>query len=199
MRTGLPQPVGRSADLLSGGVQLVDIPTSIQQTTAPTGDCELLCYLRDMSLNRKTPLRPTTKGFSKKKKPTIGELLDAGKLSSAKDLRPKRRIRPRSKKNAGWWDVALEIWEESDHVCEVCDRDLGDHPSPSFFSHLLPRGSYPEFKRRADNIRLKDALCHEKWHKYGPERLQALTEWKDTCDRYFALRDEANGLIEPPQ
>jgi hypothetical protein len=32
----------------SDGVQLVDIPTSIQQTTtndSPTGDCELLCVI----------------------------------------------------------------------------------------------------------------------------------------------------------
>ena len=152
-----------------------------------------------MTLRRKTPLRPSTKGYSKKKKPTVNELLKEGLLKKANELKPKRKMRPRSKNNQGWWDVALNVWDEREHVCEVCGRELGDYPNPSFFSHLLPRGSYPKFKRRMDNIRLKDPLCHEKWHKMGPERLRVLPEWMAVCRLYYALRDEANGLNEQPR
>ena len=106
---------------------------------------------------------------------------------------PKRKpMRKRAKNNMGWIDVAEEIWNERKHVCEVCKVYIAN-PEPANFSHLLPRSTYPDFKRDKRNIRIKDLRCHELWHKYGPKVLQYSTGWKEVCDIYFALYAEANG------
>lgn len=108
--------------------------------------------------------------------------------------KPRKKLKSRSPKNEGWWDVALEIWAERPHVCEVTGVPLGDTPHPIFFSHLIPRGSYKKFKRRKDNIRIQSPAAHKCWHDEGVEKLKDVPEWKATCDLYFQLRNEANGL-----
>jgi hypothetical protein len=103
-------------------------------------------------------------------------------------------MKKRSASNKGWWHVALEIWEERQHACVVCQRNLGDVPQPEFFSHLLPRGSYRKYKLDKRNIQLKCAEHHDLWHKHGPANLITLPEWKAVCVGYYQLRDEANDI-----
>lgn len=140
---------------------------------------------------RKKPLKRT--GF---KKPDVASLLKSGLVTKASSLTPKprKKLKPRAASNKGWWDVALEIWAARPHICEVCGRALGDEPIPHYFSHLLPRGSYRRYKRDKRNILLKDSRCHAKWHELGPAYLSDHWEWSGVCQRYFDLRDEANGV-----
>lgn len=148
-----------------------------------------------MSLNRKTPLR-AKKPWPNKKKPSLTDLKDSGKVKIAAVLgpaKPRKKLKARSDKNLGWWDVALEIWNERDHCCEVCFQPI-DEPQPENFSHLLPRGSYIRFKRDKRNIIIKCRDCHDRWHKFGPEALQHSFKWRAVTSNYFILRDEANGI-----
>lgn len=148
-----------------------------------------------MSLSRKTPLRKSP--FQKKpmkKKVGLDGLLESGLVSKANTFthKPRKKLKARSGENKGWWSTALDIWDNREHVCEVCSLSLGDYPNPSFFSHLLPRGAYRLFKNRRDNIRLVCAKCHQDWHDKGPERLRLIDRWMPMCRLYYSLRDEAN-------
>lgn len=148
------------------------------------------------TLKRRTPLK-AKKGLARGSKPcpTVDAMLKSGMVSRGSGFKAKPKPIPkRSKKNKGWWDVALEIWDERKRVCEVTGSPLGDVPNPSFFSHLLPRGSYRKYKRDKRNIRLQSPEIHALWHKHGPEILKAYPEWRKTTEMYFKLRDEANGL-----
>lgn len=144
---------------------------------------------------KRSPLLRKKALKAKKACPTVEGLLKSGLVSKASGFKAKRKpIRKRSPRQKGWWDVALEIWNSREHVCEVTGTPLGDVPLPIFFSHLLPRSTYPDFKRDMRNIRLKSPGAHHEWHKHGPEILQDYPRWRKTCELYFALRNEANGL-----
>lgn len=136
----------------------------------------------------------------KQKKPSLKDVKRKfGIVTAAMLGEPKKKRKPMPKKNAGnagWWDMALEIWAQREHRCAVSGVTLGDDPQPSFFSHLLPRSTYPDFKRDKRNIVLNSPSMHAIWHKYGPEVLKAYPEWRKTCDLYFKLRDEANGIVQ---
>ena len=153
-----------------------------------------------MNLKRKTPLRtktPLRRGKKPERIPkgatTIERLLGECKVQRASTVTAKPRpMRKRSPSNKGWWFIALEIWDEREHVCEVCGVSLGDTPIPSMFSHLLPRGSYRRYKLYKPNIILKCPPCHDRWHKEGPKNLVHIPEWRKVCSTYYALRDQAN-------
>ena len=81
-------------------------------------------------------------------------------------------------------DVFKEIWMEREHVCRECGRYLSDPPSPSNFSHYLPKSIYPKLKLVKENI---DLLClqhHYQWDFgdkfkmkiYDDDRIQSLKE-----------------------
>lgn len=148
--------------------------------------------MKKTSLKRRTPLR-TKKTFKPKGSTSIERMLGEGLIKKASTLKrkPMRKI---AKTQKGWWDVALEVWDERPHNCEVCSVPLGDECAPIFMSHLLPRGSYRKYKRDHRNIRVQCPECHSRWHKYGPEALQWSFRWRSTCDLYFQLRNEANGV-----
>lgn len=144
---------------------------------------------------RKTPLRRKAIKKEPKGVKTIDKLLGEGAVFKASSL-PKNRkpIHKRAKNNPGWWDVALDIWVQRLHCCAVCRRELGDEPIPTYFSHLLPRGSYRKYKRDPRNIILKCPEHHAEWHEMGPDYLKDHWEWSGVCGIYYELRDEANGL-----
>lgn len=128
------------------------------------------------------------KGF---KKPDIAKLIAKGFVTKASKLAqrtPMRKIAPTQK---GWWDVAMEVWDERPHECEVCELPIVE-PAPINFSHLLPRGSYRKYKRDHRNLVIKCGGCHDKWHAFGPESLQVDPRWKKVCALYFQLHREAN-------
>ena len=152
--------------------------------------------MKKSALKRKTPLKRGKKPERTPKgaKP-LERLLGEGLIQRASTFKAKPRpMKKRAASSPGWWDVALEIWGERLHVCEVYGTPLGDEPKPIFFSHLLPRGSYRKYKRDKRNIVLKSERAHEEWHQYGPRYLYNFPEWQRVCVTYYLLRDEANEI-----
>jgi hypothetical protein len=146
-------------------------------------------------IQRRTPLRKVSLKKEEKKRMGLSDLKKSGLVQKASEFtsKPRRKLKARSPNNKGWWDVALEIWDERKRECEVCHLWLlNEDPTPILFSHLLPRGSYRNLKRDKRNIRIHCAECHQKWHDFGPEALSEDLEWKKITDLYYALRDEAN-------
>lgn len=146
-------------------------------------------------LKRKTPL-----------KPKLDQLIGSGLVQRASSFKPKQKpMRKRAVNNKGWWDVAKEIWAERTHICCVCGRSLGDEPRPIFFSHLLPRGLYRNYKRDKRNIVLKCGPCHTVWTEKLPfawEHMKTDSHgklhagWMRVLEQYRSLKAEANGLAD---
>lgn len=113
-----------------------------------------------------------------------------------KKIKTKKRMSQRSATYEPWWPVAMHIWETEPHECAVCKCNLGDVPQPSFFSHLLPRSGYRNYRLDERNIVLKCQFHHDEWHNFGDkEKLVAHDErWYRTVQLYYGLRDEANGI-----
>lgn len=152
-----------------------------------------------MTLHRRTPLRKVSLKKEEKKRMGLSEMKKSGLVQKASEFtsKPRKRLKARSPNNPGWWDVALEIWDERKRECEVCHLWLlNEEPTPILFSHLLPRGSYRNFKRDKRNIRIHCAECHQRWHDFGPDALSEDPAWKKVTDLYYALRNEAN-KVEP--
>ena len=162
-----------------------------------------------MSSDRKSwnsSLRPIAKnkiGKPKKpavkRKPSLDEVKERFRIVTAAMLgdKPRKPMKKRADSNKGWYSWAVEnVWNKRNHWCEVCGIMLGnsDTPSPSFFSHLLPRGSYRKYKLDERNVILKCQGCHDKWHDQGPDKLQHKPEWRAICKMYFQLRNENNGI-----
>jgi hypothetical protein len=146
-------------------------------------------------LKRKTPLRSKKPERVPKGCTTLERLLGEGRVQRASSFTAKKKpMKKKSATNKGWWDVALEIWAERIHACEVCGVPLPDEPQPINFSHLLPRGSYRRYKRDPRNIELWCADCHTIWHNTPHKALYGLPGWGVVIDRYYKLRNEAHGL-----
>lgn len=133
-----------------------------------------------------------------KKRTGLEDMKKSGLVSKASSFtsKPRKRIKPRSTKNKGG-QVALfkRIWDTRKHQCEVCGAYI-EEATASNFSHLLPKGTYPDFKLNERNVMLKCKSCHDKWHLFGPQNLMKLSTWKSVCAKYEQLRREAN-RIEP--
>lgn len=129
----------------------------------------------------------------------IKKLLGEGLIKKASSLqdRPRKKMKARAATNKGWVDVAKLKWEHPNNArcCEVCGVHLGDTFSPTFYHHLLHRGSYKKMARRSDNLA---QLCprHHDWaHTYGIEKLAQQGfrgGWAELAERLVALRNEAN-------
>lgn len=151
--------------------------------------------LRPKSLKRQEqeraglrPKKPKKRGF---KKPDIAQLLKRGDVTKASKLTQRKPMRKIAAGQKGWWDVAMEVWAERPHECEVCGAPIAE-PAPINFSHLLPRGAYRKYKRDHRNLVIKCAAHHQEWHDFGPENLQVDPQWKKVCALYFQLHQEAN-------
>jgi len=148
------------------------------------------------------PMRQRKKPLSLKEVKERFNIITAAALGEPKKIKAKKYRKPiakRSKTNNGWYNWAVEkVWNVRPHRCEVCRTPLGDEerPAPIVFSHLLPRSTYRKYKCDERNIVLKCAYCHTLWHDRGPTILAMENGWRDTCNLYFMLRDEANGLAK---
>lgn len=144
-----------------------------------------------MPLKRKTPLKSS--GFKKKDKallkavkgydPAIIDKLKAkGLVKQASSL-------PRSRKNTGEKEVFHLIWDSRKHACEVCGVGIKEAKA-SNFAHVLPKGAYPEFRLREDNIFLLCSECHNRQHYYG-NSLRTSYKWVKFFRRKDELMEEA--------
>lgn len=133
----------------------------------------------------KKPLARGKKPVQPKGTATLERLLGEGKVFKASTLAPR--------KPTGEKAVFEQIWAERTHHCEVCKVSIQE-ATASNFSHLLPKGTYPDFRLDKRNIILKCEACHEVWHKEGPGNLMFNHRWADVCDTYYQLKRKANGL-----
>lgn len=154
-----------------------------------------------MTLLRKAPLKRSAFKAKKplsRKRPSLSEVKKRFGLVTAAmlgDAPVKRKpMKKRSDTNDGWLRWAIEnVWDKRDHKCEVCGSPLPE-PAPIVFSHLLPRGSYRRYKTDERNVVLKCPEHHQQWHEAGPDHPSFDRDWKAVCMKYYALRDEANGV-----
>lgn len=103
-----------------------------------------------------------------------------------KQRKPMKRTPLKAKRKAsGQAKVFKAIWDSRPHWCEVCWATI-QQPRPENFSHLLPKGAYPELKLDERNIVLKCRDCHNLWHRHGASGLRYSFSWV----RIVQLRDE---------
>ncbi len=155
-----------------------------------------------MTLQRKTPLKRT--GFTKKtERPTLQQMKVSGLVQKASSFtqKPRKKMKPRAANNRGWVDVAEAMWNKSDNsrCCDVCGRFLGDDFSPTFYHHLLHRGSYRSLKRDPRNLAQVCVKHHSEAHEFGIENLaeegvEFPDGWHRLNMRMLELRDQANGI-----
>jgi|TARA_R110000744_G_scaffold306335_2_gene414641 5-methylcytosine-specific restriction endonuclease McrA len=76
------------------------------------------------------------------------------------------------KKKNSQKQMFFEIWNEREHVCTNCKRHLGNEPLAQYFSHIKPKGLYPELKFDKDNIQLLCFECHYAFDFQGEDKYQ---------------------------
>ncbi len=78
-------------------------------------------------------------------------------------LFPKTFIKQKSNRQKKWQkELFLEIWNNRVHNCEVCGKYIAEAKAHNF-SHIKPKGLYPELKFDPLNIRLECFECHFTW------------------------------------
>ena len=102
---------------------------------------------------------------------------------------PKRKAMKRSKMKAkrkptGEAALFRSIWES--RLCSEVIHEAG----PGNFSHLLPKGAYPEFRLDQRNVVVKCHRCHDLWHQHHTG-LRYSHGWGWVCERYDELKAEA--------
>jgi hypothetical protein len=159
--------------------------------------------MKQSPLKRRTPLKRGKKSERiPKGADTLERLLGSGTVQRASTFTAKRKpLKKRSPSNAGWVDVAKAIWDDPSNTrcCEVCGVYLGDDFNPTFYHHILHRGSYRLFKRRPDNLAQLCPTDHYKAHEFGIENLAApglmdMGGWMRLAERFVVLRNEAHGI-----
>lgn len=85
--------------------------------------------------------------------------------------------------------IFKEIWDERPRVSYVSgtslDRYEGSALFVNLFSHLLPKGKYPEARLDKNNIILLTPQEHLDWHSYTREKLLSLnSKWQEVFDLY---------------
>ncbi len=108
--------------------------------------------------------------------------------------KPKPKAMKRSKlktarKPTGEAKVFGSIWEQREHVCEVCKVYIHEATAGNF-SHLLNKGTYPEFRLDPRNVVLKCSSCHDLWHQHGAGGLRWSFPWQGVIAIYDELRAE---------
>lgn len=149
-----------------------------------------------MTLQRRTPLRKVSLKKEEKKRMGLSEMKSSGLVQKASEFtsKPRKKLNARSPNNKGGQKALFSrIWENRPHKCEVCGAHI-EEATASNFSHLLPKGTYPDFKLREDNIVIKCKECHDTWHAQGVFWLMKFPAWLKVCAQYHKLHREANNV-----
>lgn len=102
----------------------------------------------------------------------------------------------KEKKVTGEGALFMEIWLERPHRSELSGEDLGNIMKPIFFSHILPKSGYSQWRLNKDNIILLTAHEHTDWHSIARSDLvKRDVRWQKIIDRYNLLREEYVSLF----
>ena len=145
-------------------------------------------------LKRKTPLKSKSKLSPKKKTNKLLGIIQGNDPAIIDKLKEKGLVRKAStlstkRKATGEKEVFKEIWDERPHECYICGVFINEARAINF-SHALPKGKFPEFRLRKDNIFIKCAECHMRWHTWGKE-LRTSAKWGKFFTRYDKLYEES--------
>ena len=77
----------------------------------------------------------------------------------------------------------LEIWQEREHKSFISGRFLGNEPRVHYFAHVLPKGTFPKFKCKKENIVLLTMEEHNRQH-FGS--IKDDPQWQ----KWFDLREK---------
>lgn len=96
-------------------------------------------------------------------------MIDYSKLAFPKpwkkEKKPKgiKKISDKRKKRLSWYsekDLFLEIWNDREKVCEICNKQILEAKSYCF-AHRCPKWTYPEHRLKKENISLVCSIkCH---------------------------------------
>lgn len=94
-------------------------------------------------------------------------------------------------KATGELEIFKIIWEEREHVCQVCSSTL--HVFDVWnMAHILSKKSYPSFRLNKENIWLLCRSCHDKYDNRGvedkPEFSKLLEEKQRLKELYHLIK-----------
>lgn len=94
------------------------------------------------------------------------------------DCNSKRLKKSKSvqKTEKGELQLFIQIWNERTRISEVSGKPLGQF-NICYFSHILPKGKYPAFRLRKENIILKTVQEHFDWHSKAESDLIKKEMW----------------------
>lgn len=99
--------------------------------------------------------------------------------------------KPKQQGGAGELKCFQEIWNTRTHFSEVSGTPLGYKMQVIFFSHILPKGNYPEYRLNKKNILLKTAQEHHDW-EFFRHKLRDIPQWKKIFELEEKLKEEYN-------
>lgn len=97
---------------------------------------------------------------------------------------------PKQRKKTGERELFREIWAERPHISVVSGQVLkGFHIW--CFSHILPKGTYPGYRLKKENIVLKTIMEHYDWTN-NRHKLKDLPEWQSIFELEQKLKEKYN-------
>lgn len=75
------------------------------------------------------------------------------------------------------WQMFREIWSERPHFSEISGAYLGEEYNPSFFAHIVAKGSYEGLRLKKNNICLMTPGEHNLYDK-ETDKAKQLTEYQ---------------------
>lgn len=123
------------------------------------------------------PLKPDPKPVSVKKKP-----------------KPLKRTAMKKKPRKVTGEAAMfnAIWQTRPNVSFVSRTILGNEAKAQFFSHVLPKSTYPAFRLNMDNIVLLTAEEHYLWDNGSRDKLRQNPRWDKMFELEQKLKDRYN-------
>lgn len=121
-----------------------------------------------------------------------GYCKEGNEAQKGKKAKPLKRtaIKVKVPKPTGELKLFKEIWDEREHKSEV-----DGWPILKFdiwcFSHILPKGLYPKYRLKKENIILITASQHYDWGNCS-YKLKELPEWKPVFELYETLKQKYN-------
>lgn len=110
-------------------------------------------------------------------------------------------MKKKPRKKTGQLELFIQLYHEQATISAVSGAPLLPPGDPRFHeqgSHLLPKGTYPDYVVDPRNVVMVTPDEHRQWHHYGnKDELARFHEgWKPIVERYKQLYREANGGSE---
>ena len=86
-------------------------------------------------------------------------------------------------------ELFFELWREREHYSFVSGVFLGHEARAHFFSHILPRSTYPEAALDPENIVFMTFDEHQ-LYEFNSHKVKDKPEWKKVFDLRDALKEK---------